>query len=343
MQQTLLTSALVFSLFAGRLQDADESVPTTRSAAPNFDIMKAQRENGSWSAQDVPKGLAGIHPGTAADDLWVTSSVLLAILGDGITGRNAPYNETVRPALTWIESLQKEDGRLVSPGAKTDLLVHSFATLVLTEHQFLIRKAENASAASRAVQYLESRAIESGGWNRQGAAVGAPDPRTTAWACMAIRSARDCGFASENKRLKDAAASLIRHNTNLAQPTAMARSCELLARLLSGESPEAESFVAATSLLLAQPLALGADGVGHNPEEILLRSIVAFRSGGDTWKAWRKRVRSLVKRCTSERSGYIEYLVCDPKLTYGGSIAACGFTILTLATYYRYTVIVGLR
>jgi hypothetical protein len=346
MKIALLISTFALSAFSTAPQEGKEqpsSDSAQESVAPAFDIMTVQQKNGSWSAQDVPEGLAGVHPGKATDDLWVTSSILLALLGEGTTSATGPHQVPVRKALHWIGGLQKEDGRIVSPGAETDLKVHALATLVLTEHRMFLGETGKGSAAAKAVSYLESRALESGGWNREGSAAGKPDPGTTAWASMAIRSAGDSGIATEMGRLKDAANSMINLNQEATRPTVLGQASELLARLMAGESAQSEGFLSAHRRLLTHAPITIASGYHHDPELFYLRSLVAYQTGGDGWKEWLKEINDMTDRLGLKGNSHQKFLVCDPKLTHGGSLAACGFSILTMQCYFRYARVIQTR
>ncbi len=346
MKLALVASIAFFCTPSPAIQEVSSSVPVEgmqQAALPAFDLIGAQCADGSWSALDVPQGVPGVHAGVAQDDLWVTSAAVFSVLGEGSTSAAGPYQSTVRSALGWIEGLQEEDGRLVSPGAETDLLVHALATLVLTEHRVLAGEAGADSTAQKAVAYLEARALESGGWNREGSASGEPDPRTTAWACMAIASAKDGGIESEQGRLADAAASLVALHKTIQDPTDLALACELLSRLLAGESAKKDGFRARSQQLVERAIDSTADGVGHNPEEFYLRSLVAYQSGGEVWKTWLGPLGGQTKKFGYKNNSHLEFMACDPQEAHGGSVAACGFSVLTLQIYFKYARVIGTR
>jgi hypothetical protein len=252
--------------------------------------------------------------------------------------------DRVRAALSWIVSLQRADGRLVAPGSATDLLDQGLATLALTEDLVLSGGSPADGPAARALAYLESRALESGGWNREGSAVGAPDPRTTAWAAMAVASGRDAGLAGEADRLTLSAAALAVFNADRGRVAPRDHASELLVRMLAGESPDSPAFSASARRLLESPLPSSADGADYDPELVYLQSLVAFRAGGELWKAWAKRMRRMQTDLGHVGTGGpLRLLVCDPGLTRGGSVAAAGFSTLSLEVCFRYARIIGSR
>jgi hypothetical protein len=315
-------------------------------------LHEAQREDGSWSALNVPPDLPGVHPGTATDDLWVTSVVTLSLLGDGHATRAGEHKDQVRRALEWVRAQQKEDGRLVTRRGRIDLLDHAMATLVLTEDLNLSDGAHDCGSASRALAYLESRALEAGGWNREGAAVGSPDPRTTVWASLAVASGREAGIEGEGDRLKAAWKSLFAYNADRAEVSPLDHACEALVYILSGQSIESQTFVTSVEGLLASPLPSHPSCKGYDPELVLLQSMVARQSHDWDWhskvsnergkRVWRMYKALGILGSPREDKPY-PYLLCDPALTRGGSVAAEGFTILSLQMVFKYSTIIGMR
>ena len=337
MHDLLLASCLALAL-PGSLPQDPVSPPSEGW------LFDSQREDGSWSAQHVPKDLPGIHAGAEAEDLWVTSLVTLAILGDGSTGTIGEDRQRVEAALKWIVRQQRSDGRIVSPSATTDLLDHAIATLALTEDRLLTGRDSEGGPAARALSYLEARALESGGWNREGAAVGTLDPRTTAWTALAIASGVDGGIEGEVDRLTHASAALITHNADRGELPARDHASELLVRLLAGEVPESRSFAASAARLVERPVLANVDGKGHDPEGVYLTTLVAYQTGGKAWKTWNSKLEPLLAA-----SGHLDHrgpdreLACDPELTRGGSIAYTSLSLLTLEMYFRYARIIGAR
>lgn len=303
-----------------------------------------QQADGSWSARAVPTEFPGIHAGRAQDDLWVTAAMTLALLAERNTSTGGFYRNRVALALDWIRSRQRADGRLLSPNTRTDMLVHALATLALIEDVVLSGGNANVDAARRALAYLEARALESGGWNREGAASGTPDARTTVWASLAVASGRACGFEGESDRILMASAAL---ETRVAADDMRPNfdvSCELLVRLLAGESAQSKSIERAAQLVFEAEPTNEEYGANTSSEAFFIKSLAAKRLGVSRWKAWARRIGQQLRNGDTWRGeGVQRFMQVDPNFVPEGSIAAASFRILTLDVYFNYNSVVGVR
>ena len=303
-------------------------------------IFKVQRGDGSWSASAVPKGVEAFSPGSATDDVVVTSLVTLSCLGAGDTPSVGPHHESVGRALDWLLEEQADDGRLAATTSPTFLADHAIATLALSEAAYLDGGSRYRLAAKAAVSYLERTPLEGGGWSATGAADGAIDFRSTSWATLALASARDAEIGERPELIAAAAWRLRQEGTRIEDRPPREVAFELLTRLIAGENTSASSeFKERATKLLALPIAWTEDGKGFDPERVYVQSIVAYQSGGELWKRWQKTMK---KTSVDMGKRETQRLIVDADLP-GGSLAGYAYSALTLEIYFRYARVIGAR
>ncbi len=144
----------------------------TESAAegsPSW-LSRHQKADGRW-------GAAGYEE---------TGLSLLAFMGAGYTGKTGKYRANVAKGIAWLISRQKKDGRI-----GRDAYQQALATLALSEAYGMGKQAKTGKAAQKALDRLVAMQKSHSGW---GVKAGFPDPLTTAWAVMAVKSAKIAGL-----------------------------------------------------------------------------------------------------------------------------------------------------
>jgi hypothetical protein len=195
--------------------DPETSVPESQAEAGlqtesavlagSFWLARHQDADGRWSAAGFGercgegrcdgvdyRGSAARGPGAGDPrlDVAVTGLGLLALLGDGHTHKVSPHpalKRAVKRALQFLRRVQSADGRVGDADA-FPLLDHAIATLALSEAYAVSGDFTLKRPAAGAVKWLlAQRHPELGGW---GEPQRGPDTITTAWAVLALKSAR---------------------------------------------------------------------------------------------------------------------------------------------------------
>ncbi len=337
----IATLALLTALTPTPLHQEDGTTTVSTncpSKEPHF--VSHQLPDGSWSASKLLVRGAGIHPGEASDDVVVTALRLLSFMGDGMTSERGPYQAQVTLALDYLVEQQADDGHLWMEGSKTALADQAIAALALSEATYLSESGRYREAARAAIAYLEERALPGGGWSATGSGEGPVDFRSTAWASMALTSARDAKLCERPELISAAAWRLRAEGGAIAQAGTRELSFELMTRIFAGEvaarSPELQARAAE---LLARPFEWQASGEGVDPESYYFSTLIAYRSGGQLWKDWSagKLWRKHLAHLRDEQR-----MVADASLP-GGAVAAHAYMTLTLEVYLRYALVVGAR
>jgi|GEM_PF-3287396 len=310
--------------------------PLRREPAPlQTWIWELQRVDGSWLADDPGVEDRGFQPGRSSDDLVVTSLLTLASLGGGV----GPRPEMIPLALDWIAARPGEMGCLAEPGSRSPVADHALASLALTEATVLEEGGVPEDRVRAAVLWLEASAREAGGWSSKGDATGALDLRATAWASLALASARDAELLEREELLAAAAwCAMLEGRERALEPRA--RAFELTIRLLAGERAQtSDDFARALDELLAAPLDDPELERDLDPERAYLQSLVAYQCGGRWWQAARQRLRGWIVFSSPREHWTPEILPGAP----GGTLAAYGHWILSAELYYRYSRLIGGR
>jgi len=134
-----------------------------------------QEADGSWDPKkyegsDYPVGVSGLS--------------LLAFMGGGHTTRRGEYRRQVLKGMEWLLAQQNPDGRV-----GTTMYEHAIATIAFCEALGRAQDESMATAARRAVVWIERVQLSDGGWRYQ------PDSQisdvsVTAWVIQALKAAR---------------------------------------------------------------------------------------------------------------------------------------------------------
>jgi len=255
-----------------------------------------QNEDGSWSGDAGGYQSPGGHA-TSRYPTAMTAFALLAFLGDGRTPENTKeFGAVVDRGLKWLLAGQREDGRFKhSDGHRYSLPI---ATIVLCEAYALTGDEVLKEAAVRSAQVVLDGANEDGGWNYNCDRSGRNDTSYSGWCAQAVIAARDAEIPVKGIEL--ACLKAIRgFKTNSARNggfsyvggddstrlTGVGVSClQRLGRMGCAEVKRGLEWIH--------------QNVNTNWEQQPKRPLyywyyetqANFQSGGDSWKAWNKRL-----------------------------------------------------
>jgi hypothetical protein len=225
----------------------------------------------SAPSQSHPVGLAERQApdGSWSSDVYATSLVLLALLGEGRPSQAAHVDRGVQ----WLLEQQDEETGALAPRARD----HAAATLALCEATYFARKPEVRRGARAALGRLtRTHTEDAGAWS--------------GWGVLALVSARD-GELEVDEAAMESALRWVEGRT--AEDGATALAMGLLARCLLGQRPEDHpSMLEHAEHLLAHP-----PHWGPKPDLELwfFGSLAAYQLGSSTWKQWREHMQILLR------------------------------------------------
>jgi len=204
---------------------ADEvETPERRFDAESF-LLGSQLANGAWA--DRGSGV------TADDEVSATAAVLLTYLGSGETDRAGGRQAQVRRGLDYVLAQVGRDGAL---RGVTTTRAEALALWVLSEAAAATGAPRYAEAAGRVAAHLAWLRLSSGLW--PATRTGAGDAEATAWAALALASARSAGVPVNGDVISGAATAL------RAQPGASLAARALVDSLAAPRAPAPYAQVA---------------------------------------------------------------------------------------------------
>jgi len=218
---------------------------------------------------------SGAWPGASAEaDTGATAEALLAFLSAGYTERaKDPHGAAVRGALDFLVKGQHSAGAL-----SADAEDHALGTLALCEHWSTSRDPGRKNPAQLAVLDLLSRQRVDGSFG---------DLDATAWAGMALASAKSGGLGVDDKAVERLLAWL--KGSHVAAPREAAIAL-LLRPLLGKEDPRAEALASLAAVCLAlPPTAADADAT-----YTLFATYALFKRGGADWRKWNDSLKAVL-------------------------------------------------
>jgi len=241
-----------------------------------------------------------------------TSLALLSFLGAGHTEKVGKYREVVAKGLRWLIAQQSPEGRI---GKR--VYEQALATLALSEAAGMGRIPKTVEAAYHILQYLLDMQEKKGqarlGWSESS---GQSEPFDTAWATLALRSAKIAGLYVPPQALEGAGEyldSIVAPNgavgaTGLPQANEvhlMNTAAALAARIMLGRTPPDAKTIAAANLLHN----LVRESTQMTPDGLFMRyfgTLGQFHMGGDFWKKWNdwlKQDRQAAYNATGAENG----------------------------------------
>ena len=186
--------------FASDCEDARTVVPT-----PEAWLVRHQAEDGSWdgatlSGRCTGEGCTG--PGEAGHAVGDTGLALLVFFGTGETHKTPRYGKIVRSGLKHLKSVQDVEGCFGERVAEGWLEDHALATLAMAEAYGLTQSPLFKATAQNGVNFLQSCRDPYLAW-RYGPGSGPRDFGTTAWAVMALKSAKGAGLEMSAEGIED--------------------------------------------------------------------------------------------------------------------------------------------
>ncbi|NUN53467.1 MAG: hypothetical protein HUU06_11865, partial [Planctomycetaceae bacterium] len=288
----------------------------TAASDPGIEWLKrSQNPGGTW-------GDAGGDPGT-------TGLALLPFLGYGETHRTPRYGKNVRTALKYLKEAQDAEGCFGPRTGQGWFRRHLQAALAMNEAYGLTRSPLFEGSARAGTGFVLAARSPDGGWG-SGVRTGDSDPGTTAWAVMALWSARSGGlevdpavFGAARTWLEGAAA---------GGDPATSRAI-LFTRILCGADTADPAASAALTAALGSPPSL-AEGA----EAWWFGTLTAFRIGGDCWKRWNEAMKGSVLGVQRRDAGMAETGSWDPQgpSDADSRLRTTVYYTLCLEVYYRY-------
>jgi hypothetical protein len=299
-----------------------------------------QSPDGGWQAEGFGpwcKGQLGSGPradgaGKAVYDVGVTGLALCAFLGGGYSNRGAhEFAQVVRTGLAYLKNVQDPEGCFGPRATQHYFYNHAIATLAMVEAYGMTESPILKAPAQKALDFIAVSRNPYFGW-RYGVKPGDNDTSTTAWATMALRSARQAnasavargqpapftideeafaGVKSWLDKMTDPDTGRVGYVTRGSGP---ARSMEVVDRFPASKS---ESLTAAGMLLRilmgedpakSDAVRKGAELVRRlppvwNPTDGSIDmyywyygTLAMFQVGGEAWRGWSSALTSQVAR-----------------------------------------------
>ncbi len=225
-----------------------------------------------------------------------TAMALLAYLGAGYTERDGRFREVVRRAGAWLMAHQRENGHI---GAGVH--EHALATLALSEDYGMSRNPAIGPAAQKAVDRLVGLQREKDGLRFGWGEDSSCEPLTTAFAVMALKSAKIAGLQVPGYAFEGA----LRYWDSVTAATGavgadgkprgneahlLNTAAGMVSRQMMGATSDDARVSGAADILVTHAIGagdLGADG-------LFLRyfgTLGLFQVGGERWKKWNDWLR----------------------------------------------------
>ncbi len=318
-----------------------------------------QSPDGGWLAKDFGgwcDGRPAVGPvvpgaGRAERDVAVTALSLLAFLGAGYTNRSeGPFGHVVGKGLKYLRNAQDAEGCF---GARTHdgwLEDHAIAATAIVEAYGLTGSSLYKGAAQKALDFLANVRPPSSVWSRgsaDGAASGAGDSSTTAWASLCLADVRRMNAADGragkppslegyDRRADETLAWLVKAGE--AGDATAAVAALFLALQRPQAAPDAENVRAAERLSSAPAPSIGVPGIDFGRGQ--WATLAIFQAGGEAWARWQREfVRGLVDAsrhdgdfCTTK--GSFDPSGADAEAF--GRVGSTALAALSLEVYYRY-------
>jgi len=307
-------------------------------------LAKHQNADGSWSLDRFSE--AGDcngecrHEGISSDTAG-TAMATLPFLGAGYTHQSGGYRDVVKRALDWLVADQNTDGSFKSIHGGT-MYAHGQAAIALCEAYALTRDRALQRPAQRAIDYIVAAQSTDGGWRYQPQQRG--DLSVTGWEVMALRSAQSAYLTVPPATLERVARFLDSVQTSTKQgtfgyqpkrhetPTMTAEG--LLCRQYGGWKANNPALLYGADYLLDDHLPELND---VNMYYWYYATQVMHHIGGERWKRWNLRMRSVLVDLQDE-DGHAAGS-WEPGRGHdrtGGRLYMTALAVCTLEVYYRH-------
>ncbi len=153
-------------------------------------LAKNQDKSGFWDADQ--------HGGGALFNIGVTGLATMAFLGAGYGKKGVhKYAANVTNGLKALVRAQEKDGCIGPRSSQSFIYNHCIATTALCETLFITKDPRYRAAAKKAVEFIESARNQYLAW-RYMPRGGENDTSVSAWAIIALTSARSAGLAVDD-------------------------------------------------------------------------------------------------------------------------------------------------
>ena len=276
-------------------------------------LSRQQTGDGHW---ELHQGYPDAGRPYIKTDTGATALALLAFLGHGETHQIGEHRTVVAKGLKWLREIQdpasgdlhdqrQEEGR---NGA---FYAHAMGTIVLCEALALTQDDQLRPSAERAVKYLiASQHPEMGGWKYRplNQRVMSGDISVTAWALMALQTARVAGIDVKNEEFERTSRFLdrvqeqngARYKYEPDEPesrvTPARTAIGLLCRQWLGWPKTHPPMIDGAKFLMEEHHRPQWTAGRRNVFEWYYITQVMHNMGGDEWNEWNSAVRDTVTR-----------------------------------------------
>lgn len=312
-------------------------------------LASVQNNDGSWSLKNYNRS---DRKGNKGDSMG-TALALLPFLGAGQTHEFGVYKKTVAGGLRWLLENQKDNGDLRgNTSSQAGMYAHGQATIVLCEALALTGDRQFFDPVQRAIDFIESAQHGAGGWRYRPGQAG--DTSVFGWQMMALQSARAAGMGVKidsktfvrADNFLDTVSSQPRGSDKLLsgaaygyQPrreaTDVMTAEAILCRMYLGWRKDDPRMKAAVDWLIKEHLPSSKD---RNLYYWYYGTQVMHHYGGEPWKQWNQRIRTLLIGSQNRRGRYPgSWTPNDFEWgEKGGRIYTTAMAVCTLEVYYRH-------
>jgi hypothetical protein len=302
-------------------------------------LSRHQEPDGRW---DTKKHGGGEQYDTASAGL-----ALLCYYGWGVSHqKSGKFQGTVKKALKWLISQQKENGDLRGKGR---MYCHGIAAIALCEAYGLSKDPSLREPAEKAIQLIISAQSKNGGW-RYNPKPGDSDTSVTGWQYMALHSARMAGIeieesVFENARLWFDKAAGGKHGGlygytgpqgNNQAMTATGMFC----RQLDLVPPSDPRMPEGAQALKMRPMSV------NNPAYyyVYYGTLALYQHQGPVWADWNDRLKETLPRLQNKNgSDAGSWDKGAGHAATGGRVISTTLATLSLEVYYRLLPMYGFR
>ncbi len=333
-------------------QSAEEGQHATAAEKPEPKTLRwlyrHQDYSGRWNAAsfpancDVDKGARCDGRGGPGYDITVSSLSLLALLDEGNTHKEGPFQRAVVRGMEWVYSQRHDSGFLGTEAYARSTEHHALAALAFCRAYRATGDNVLREPAARAVEFLLTQQAGEGGWKSSRKAA-RPSVLTTLWAVLALKAAKEASLEVPESSFKKALAffDLCRFERQKAKAgffqadRLQAVAAAALGSMTCGR-PAADERIAKLVEILEKEPPKWDDG--HGPVYWYLSSRAMYMYGNEAkWKKWAGAVREML--APKRREGGCADGSWDPvgpDASSLGRIGATAFNQLTIRLSQRY-------
>ena len=274
-------------------------------------LARHQTSDGHW---ELHQGYPDAGRAYIKTDTGATALALLAFLGHGETHQTGEFQQVVSKGLRWLKGIQDSNSgdlhdQRQEEGRNGAFYAHSMATIALCEALAMSHDEELRIPAERAVRYLDvSQHPDLGGWKYRplNLRVMSGDISVTAWALMALHSARIAGIdvsvesfersAAFLDRVQESGGSRYKYEPNepASRVTAARTAMGLLCRQWIGWPKTYPPMVEGVAFLAEERHHPQWSAGRRNVFEWYYITQVLHNIGGDPWKQWNSAVTGVL-------------------------------------------------